>query len=64
MTIALRNSYSKVFLKMAFLKIGNFLEKVYSSLIVRNGATWGRLEPMTKIQKSKIQKILSFEFLF
>ena len=49
---------------MAFLKIGNFFEKVYSSLLKRNGATWGRLEPMTKIQKNKIQKILNFEFLF
>ena len=49
---------------MAFLKIGNFFEKVYSSLLKRNGDTWGRLEPMTKIQKNKIQKILNFEFLF
>ena len=32
--------------------------------VVRNGALWGRLEPMIKIKKKKkIQKLLNFEFL-
>ena len=32
-------------------------------LVVKNGATWGKLEPTTKIQKNnKIQKKLNLEF--
>ena len=33
-------------------------------IVVGNGATWDRLEHKTKIQKSKIQKILNFYLSF
>ena len=33
-------------------------------LVVRNGATWGRLEAKTKIQENKIKKCKNFESLF
>ena len=48
------------FLKSSFVQISIVFPK--GMLVVKNGATWGKLEPTTKIQKNnKIQKKLNLE---
>ena len=49
------------FLKSSFVQISIVFPK--GMLVVKNRATWGKLESTTKLQKkNKIQKKLNFEF--